>query len=125
MCNCNCGSILKSGRGKFRDKKVEYKVEWNNKKVTCIITDLFIGKTYIGIAKCGPDDVMDVNVGKDVAYKKALNKKIKFDINRKKEKIQYYQNEIEDLKRFIEKEYKGIDRMKSTQQFNNDVIKGY
>lgn len=106
-------------------KEVNYNVEFNDRRVTCTIYDKYTNKEYKGIAKCLPNDIIDVNIGKDISYKKAMNKKIKYDINHKKQKIEFYKNKIQKLNEIIKKENKSIEKMSTTLEENKKIINNY
>lgn len=48
-------------------RKFEYKYNINEEKRTVVALSTFAGKTVVGVARCAPTDVFDVEIGKKIA----------------------------------------------------------
>lgn len=59
------------------DYSVHFK-EWARKKVVCVIRDGLYEEKFVGIARLHPDDEWNIKTGRELAFYKALDKRLKF-----------------------------------------------
>lgn len=72
---------------------VNFKI-YKNKVVKCILKTCEYGEKYKGVSVCHEDDIFDIEIGKTIAYKRALIKLLKKRIRHCKLYIKYNENYI-------------------------------
>ena len=85
---------------------IEYEVRPETKTVICYINGIFYNKPIIGTAKCCPSDQFDENIGKQIAYKRAMIRLKEYDSIELKGRIDYFQRKVDRWNSSLEKSNK-------------------
>ena len=82
---------------------IEYDVRPETKTVICYINGVFYNKPIIGTAKCCPSDQFDENIGKQIAYKRAMIRLKEYDTIVLKGQIDFFQRKVDHYTSSLEK----------------------
>ena len=85
---------------------IEYEVRPETNTVICYINGVFYNKPIIGTAKCCPSDQFNENIGKQIAYKRAMIRLKEYDTMVLKGQIDFFQRKVDEIKEIIGKQYK-------------------
>lgn len=107
--------------------KAKYYTDNANKRVICVIsipnTDWrSLHGTFKGVAKCSPSDTFDENVGKELAYTRALLKLKKAEVEFHKREMNYYESEYRKYVKHKNSYDYNLQRVKEVRQELVDII---
>lgn len=99
----------------------EYNVDYEKKTVTAVMT-CDEGR-FIGTARCQPCDSFDVELGKQIAYKRALLQVKKYDINTFRKEINFMDNLLEKMDKVDERRKKVKKHLKTAKKQLSNIHK--
>lgn len=85
--------------------------------------DLFIADEFIGKAKCSPEDTFDIEIGKQIAYKRAVAKLFKAKERTLIAFIEEHKKMFDQLKKDSNKLIRKYEGMISNSENINKIIK--
>ena len=90
---------------------IEYVVNPQKKKVICKIHNISYRKPIIGMAKCGQNDQFDEEIGKQIAYRRAMIALKEYDKQDAGFTLGHYKNRVKHYESVIKKADKRIREM--------------
>ena len=96
-------------------RKFEYKYKIDEEKRTVVAMSTFAGKTVVGVARCAPADVFDIETGKKIA---AARCSVKIAEKRMKRAEDCYSWAKECVEYWTE-------RLEAMTKYDNDSVEAY